>query len=112
MAISEEFIDIAENCVDYSARHREAVSSMNSCKSCLNYSSSSFQNKTDSVSLQYFTHIHCPKFLGQSLQRQFFSVPSHLSFLKSIQYLQFILVPTAITNLLFLSYIQLKVYHF
>ncbi|EIA18732.1 hypothetical protein JJB52_14435 [Clostridium perfringens] len=36
MAISEEFIDIAENCVDYSARHREAVSSMNSCKSCLN----------------------------------------------------------------------------
>ena len=27
MAISEEFIDIAENCVDYSARHREAVSS-------------------------------------------------------------------------------------
>ena len=36
MAISEEFIDIAENCVDYSARHREAVSSMKSCKSCLN----------------------------------------------------------------------------
>ena len=25
MAISEEFIDIAENCVDYSARHRDFI---------------------------------------------------------------------------------------
>ena len=36
MSRSEEFIDIAENCYDYSSRYREAISSMNSCKSCLN----------------------------------------------------------------------------
>lgn len=36
MTISEEFNHIAENCFDFSSRHREAVSSMDSCKSCLN----------------------------------------------------------------------------
>lgn len=38
MAMSEEFIDIAENCDSYTSRYREAISSMNSCKSCLNCS--------------------------------------------------------------------------
>ncbi|WP_300346499.1 hypothetical protein [Clostridium sp.] len=36
MAMSEEFIDMAENCDSYTSRYREAISSMNSCKSCLN----------------------------------------------------------------------------